>query len=544
MFNLLEERWLPIVRADGSEGVIAPWELAAGDNPPKDLAPPRPDFRAALMEFLVGLLQTVRPPETAGEWERLHEEPPAPDELRAAMEPHKSFFNLFGERPLFMQDFELPPGTPKDANDVAALLIDSPGGNTLKNSGDFFIKRGFVKAMCPACAAMALFTLQTFAPSGGKGHRTSLRGGGPLSTLVEGGTLWEKVWRNVLPQNASVHEVAAAPGPDGLAGAVYPWGAPTRTSEKGEETHPGDVHPLHAYWGMPRRILLIPDEEAGPVQCDLCAASSRTVVRRYVTRPSGYNYGGTWRHPLTPYRHQGQDKDAYSVKGMANIAGYSHWLGVVYGQFDDRTRDGKGIARAACVANAMELFDDPETRELLAEPEFGLTVRASGFDMDNMKARQWCESEFPAYHVPEERLADFRLAVDMFVAAADQVRRNLVGALKDALVHEAAKSQAKIDATVFDNAGTAFWGATEKGFYHLTRRLAECEDYGEAEPFRIEWADILAKTAVERFHAEVERFQVQPERIKRQVQAWRSMRNFNRAALAKILELPTERGSK
>ncbi len=40
MFNLLDERWLPVIRADGSLDRIAPWELASGEPPPMELAPP------------------------------------------------------------------------------------------------------------------------------------------------------------------------------------------------------------------------------------------------------------------------------------------------------------------------------------------------------------------------------------------------------------------------------------------------------------------------------------------------------------------------
>ncbi|MGG2362666.1 type I-E CRISPR-associated protein Cse1/CasA, partial [Salmonella enterica] len=81
------------------------------------------------------------------------------------------------------------------------LLIESPGANTLKKNLDHFVRRGRVEVLAPAAAAMALFTLQTFAPSGGAGHRTSLRGGGPLTTLVRPGTvaglsdaLWPLLW--------------------------------------------------------------------------------------------------------------------------------------------------------------------------------------------------------------------------------------------------------------------------------------------------------------------------------------------------------------
>ncbi|WP_415712683.1 type I-E CRISPR-associated protein Cse1/CasA, partial [Maridesulfovibrio sp.] len=171
----------------------------------------------------------------------------------------------------------------------------------------FFNKRGNINALCPACAAMSLFALQAFAPAGGQGQRTSLRGGGPLSTLVKGGelddlkvgsTLWEKVWLNVLP--LSNKDAYSLPPEAEIPGNVFPWAAPTRTSEKSELTTPEDVHPLHIYWAMPRRIVL--EEATEHCTCSICGAESDVSVLSYLTRPSGYNYSDTWNHPLTPYR--------------------------------------------------------------------------------------------------------------------------------------------------------------------------------------------------------------------------------------------------
>ena len=81
-----------------------------------------------------------------------------------------------------MQDFSLKPEE-AGLNSIAALLIESPGENALRNNSDHFRQARQVECLCPDCAAPALFTLQTNAPAGGVGYRTGLRGGGPLTTL-------------------------------------------------------------------------------------------------------------------------------------------------------------------------------------------------------------------------------------------------------------------------------------------------------------------------------------------------------------------------
>jgi CRISPR system Cascade subunit CasA len=104
---------------------------------------------------------------------------------------------------LFLQSFE---GLDSENCSIAGLLIEAPGGNTLKLNKDHFVKRHSVEKICPDCAVMALFSVQTNSPAGGAGYRVGMRGGGPLTTLVvpqheEDVPLWKKLWLNVLPQN-------------------------------------------------------------------------------------------------------------------------------------------------------------------------------------------------------------------------------------------------------------------------------------------------------------------------------------------------------
>ena len=159
---------------NGEEEKIAPWELTSNfeHNPIVSLSAPRPDFQGGLMQFLIGLLQTAAPPDEDNdlEWENWFEKPPKPEELRAKFDPFVDCFYLDGYGPRFMQDLELKKETAKVKEySIYALLIDAPGENTVKNNTDHFVKRDCVIGMCYPCAATALFTLQTNAPSGGAG---------------------------------------------------------------------------------------------------------------------------------------------------------------------------------------------------------------------------------------------------------------------------------------------------------------------------------------------------------------------------------------
>ena len=82
--NLIQDPWIPIKRNSGKIEKIAPWQITERDDPPVSLAAPRPDFNGALIQFLIGLVQTARPPTNEEEWEELLESPPPPEELQKA----------------------------------------------------------------------------------------------------------------------------------------------------------------------------------------------------------------------------------------------------------------------------------------------------------------------------------------------------------------------------------------------------------------------------------------------------------------------------
>lgn len=157
-FNLIDERWIPVTRRDGTKTMIAPWEVTEqfAENPVVSLDAPRPDFNGALIQFLIGLVQTVAAPQNASEWRKRLTEPPTPDELKEKFAAVRHAFELGGDGPRFMQDMDRLEGKEWD---IASLLIGYPGENTLKFNKDHFVKRGGISSLCPSCSATALFTL-------------------------------------------------------------------------------------------------------------------------------------------------------------------------------------------------------------------------------------------------------------------------------------------------------------------------------------------------------------------------------------------------
>jgi CRISPR system Cascade subunit CasA len=183
-FSLVTEAWLRAHRASGRTLTIRPCDIPdrIDSNPMVALDLPRPDFRLADLEFLIGPLATACPPaDNDGGWLAWWATPATPEILQAAFARFGHAFVLDGDGPRYVQEFEDFGG---EANRVETLLIDAQGGQTRKKNADHFVRRDVVTTMDRPAAAMALFTLQPLVPAGGPGNRVGLRGGGPLTTLA------------------------------------------------------------------------------------------------------------------------------------------------------------------------------------------------------------------------------------------------------------------------------------------------------------------------------------------------------------------------
>lgn len=498
--NLLFDPWIEVERLSGRREHIAPWQLTTQlDDPIAELLAPRADFRGALYQFLIGLLQTAFAPLDLDEWKDRWQTPPSTAQLQQAFAAYLESFELDSDGPAFMQDFDLPEAEHKG---VAALLVESPGEKTVRDNLDHFVQRGAAEVLCAGCAATALFTLQINAPSGGVGHRVSLRGGGPLTTLLlpasATATLWQKLWLNILPQEALDAPVL------GQREHALPWTAPTRTSDpKGVgDTTPETVHLLQAYWSMPRRIRLtfadVPDGS-----CDLCGACSERLVTGLRARNYGVNYTGAWVHPLTPYSHDPKgEKPPLSLKGQKGGIGYRDWLGLALGS-DDHQPD------AAKVVAHFNAKLQPKMRNL------SVRLWCFGYDMDNMKARCWYDSTLPLYSVPTEVQHDFAVAVRHLLLVAREAAKLLHQQIK------AARFSRPGDVGNEPAIGQSFWQGSETDFYALLERLAraDLEDEAALAPLYRDWLNLVRRLSLRLFDEWVLAAPIEDMKMRRVVQA-------------------------
>ncbi len=300
-------------------------------------------------------------------------------------------------------------------------------------------------------AAIALFTLQVFAPVGGTGHRAGLRGGGPLTTLAYAPAkpaLWNFLWLNV-PSTPAVFDPLEHEAPEDRLSDVFPWLAATRVSDKtGAATTYADIHPAQCFWAMPRRIALDFEANVEKLPCDITGEVEDIIVRRYRTRPYGVNYQNV-PHPLTPsYKTKEKWLPVHPQPG--GIA-YRHWSGLVL--------DGVSAKSAACIAAAKRRLETRRDQPLL---------RLYGYDMDNMKARGFVETEMPLLFPPAEAERPFATLVEQLVGAARAAASLTIGAIKMARGKEGGGGLDLVREKFFAESQSVFFETVEQGLAELT----------------------------------------------------------------------------
>jgi len=544
--NLINDQWIPARRADGSIIKIAPWEITKDIYDDKRkivaVAAPRPDFDGALTQFLIGLLQTSCTPETEDSWWDWRESPPLPNTLKACFGPYEKAFNLYKnkttadsdtESKLFMQEL-LDGNNRAKPHPVSYLLIEASTDNALKTNTDHFQKRPKVKeVMCKDCAAAALFTLQTFAPSGGgggDGKATSLRGGGPLSTIILGSNLWDTVWLNViLSSDFAKHQCEEK---------TFPWlniGHFISEKMQVKTIYSQEMNPEHVFWGMPRRIQLDFSTFTSLETCSICGAQNIFMCNGFFDITGGLTYqhkkGSTktpsWinpRHPLSPYTLGGNGIPS-AVHQHGGI-GYRYWLGFIENMTLGNTQ--------RIPAKVVEQFHTIVHKDG--------QLWAFGFDMDNAKARCWCDAKMPILYIDDSLVPIFSSHATNMIKASRHVsgllvsavlkaqmaepkcQRNpagymevnwkwpndLLGHLRKSPTEKTKVIEDKINASVeeldarsqksllslLDSVRQYFWSTTEVNFYDHLKEIRDATQKSNAEQSVLEsWLGVLKKWA-------------------------------------------------
>lgn len=467
MVHLLHDAWIPVIRKDGKRELITPDQITSdyNNNPVQDLDAPRPDFNGALIQFLVGLIQTTMPPLSDREWVSGLEQVPEPVVLKKSFEKFDEAFIFDGDGSRFMQDQSALDGG--DCVPIRNMLIEYPAGRNM------FVKNSSINQICPLCAAQAIFTFQLNGPTSGRGHYSGIRGSNPITCVIPGPTLWKTVYLNVLPTRVwSCSEI-----PDTIdISNIFPWLGDIRTKEKYPGTSIQDVHPLQVFWGMSNRFYLNL-ESSGDAVCDLCGKKSDVIIREFSRKPYGINYDDTWGiHPLTPH----QKMNGILVPGRLKPEK------ITYRHYPDLTHfvSSENNSPALIVTHYNKIANSHKSSMKKIQ------LWSFGFDLDNAKAKCWYECRIPVFvGLEDEDQAVFENRINNLVQTAEYIQQKLSAAIKPILLGK--------EPDIIKN---RYWNESESVFFETVEKLfTSLDDVEATNQIKKSWLQYLRQIALSLF---------------------------------------------
>lgn len=258
---------------------------------------------------------------------------------------------------------------------------------------------------------------------------------------------------------------------------------------------------MSVYWSYPRRILLRKETENGV--CDVCNRSSSVLIRSYHTRTYGLSYSeGGWIHPFSPYYKSKESWLPYHPQPGGIL--YHYWQTITLGKDQEN--------QAALVIRRFL------NRKIPGEQTSILTF---GYDMDNMKARCWYESEIPFFNVPPDTIEKFEEQISQILNASAEVKKNLRQAVRNAWLDK--KNDSKGDLTFLD---VSFLKVTESPFYDLIRIVKETLISGitDLSTLKETWLNLLNESALKLFDQYADSGNFEFENIERIVNARKDLR--------------------
>jgi len=548
--NLINDPWITVRRRSGIEERIRPAQMASGGeaDPVVNILAPRPDFRGALYQFLIGLLQTTFAPEDIDDWKARWDTPPTVEELDKVFEAYADAFELNGKGAAFMQDFDLSTGEEKykegDVEPISALIIDFPGN-------EFFLKKDKLNKLCEACSAQALLSFMLNASGSGRGHNMSVRGGGPVTTIISPldskgvtNSLWNKLWINVIPNDVTKQDVLGENSINTIL--AFPW----MRSGKGLTVRPneGASHPCQALWSMSQRVKLLFSSDAVR-ECDICGCQSKVVISSLVKRPDGIDFDGLWRNQLTPYDLLADELKGKKQAIKSNVLkkGYSHWANMLLGD-EQRYRSSLTVSD----------FYSRKYRKTSCIPA---VVWCFGFDMpkNHAKAACWYESMMPIF-VRAEGQATLQNKVQPLLDVSNKAQKLLLGNVLFALMaiknkdgyYEVPKwyrghgfqqkelfgkeeteildKKGRLHETAMDSLSSiaaGFWGLSESNFYSVLSGITNSPDLEDTTlaPYYKKWLAVVKDVALGRFDDWVIAAAIEDQNMWRVIEARENLMN-------------------
>jgi hypothetical protein len=312
-YNLLEEKWIPVIFKDGAVKRVNILEAFTQASRIREIAASNPMDRVAILRFLLAALYWCQgnPPDDKDSISSF------PPDWFSNLDDNRDWFNLLGEGKRFYQC--KAKGKKLSAN---YLIHEVPTGT---NSWHFRHSTDNKDGLCRACCAMGLLRLPLFATSGGRGKPPGVNQKPPVYVVPVGVSLVETLrlsWRRVSD-------------PD--------LGTPTWEQPDLSLPKHGNVPLLVGLTSLPRRVWLDnPQEpEANCISCGRKEPLIRECVFAGIgsTKTEEGGEGRVWSDPHTI--PDGEDVVKPSDALGATDAAAGQWAKIAAGILSGEKANGK-----------------------------------------------------------------------------------------------------------------------------------------------------------------------------------------------------------
>jgi len=345
--NLLVDAWIPVRPLSGGPPLQISLQTLLCRSERWTLCLPRDDMELAALQLLVCLLQVAWIPKDADELRGRIGKPLTEGEFQAGVDKWGDTFRLDHPETPFMQ---VKGVSAKEPTGMDKLLAGLTGATNCT----FVNEPGQGDALCPGCSAIALFNQANNAPSFGGGFKSGLRGGSPVTTLIQGDDLRTTLWLNVLTASSLDKQLEEWRS---LLAQRPTWQQPIIAAAKIPAEEIGLLRGL--FW-QPDHIELCQPEGEGC--CTGCGLHSEQRYTGFLKAKFNFTVEETWPHPHSP-RLLTVKKGAVEEKFLAFTTSAPSWTQIsrmVVAQTVDKSQEGH--IPAAVVSQLREIFPNNKLR--------------------------------------------------------------------------------------------------------------------------------------------------------------------------------------